>query len=391
MSGNEWKSLPIIKELFQIKAGQPIPEGAALLLEAMVIRVFEDGQDIVVFGEPPDEGMYILLDGQAEVLLEDGAAVGALSAGDVIGELGLIKDDVRRATVRTRKQAVCANISRPLFQKIAAENQKVYGALLDILYTKNTSMVRESERLKSELEIASKIQTGLLPKDFSSFGRDGGLHITAEMKPAKEVGGDFYDLFFADKTKLCFLIADVSGKGVPAALFMTMAKIHLKNYISLGMPLEEAVFRANNQLCANNEEELFVTAFVGVLDTEENKVRFVNAGHNKPFLSSGGKPFEMIRCRADFILGMMEDMPYQEQELDFAAGDRLYLYTDGVTEALNPEEELFSDERLETLLNECLARQLEPESLIARIYQELAEFADNTPQSDDITMVYLVR
>lgn len=368
-----------------------MPEGSKLLLDATELKSFEEGQDLVTVGDPPEDGMYIILEGEAHVLTGDGVLINQLGAGDVVGELALIKDGVRKATVRAVSPVVCANIARTLFMEIAQANHKVYGALLELLYTKTTRMVTERERLKSELEIASRIQTGFLPKSFEQFCRLPNVKITARMKPAKEVGGDFYDVFFIDEHRLCFVIADVSGKGVPAALFMTLAKTNIKNYMMLDMPVAEAADLVNNRLNEDNEEELFVTAFICVLDTDTGLLRFVNAGHNKPFVSRGGGPFGQLECKVDFVLGIMEDMPYREQSAYLMPGDRLCLYTDGVTEAFDIDGEMFSDQGMEDALNRHIGEAEEPEIFIEKLYEEVEAFTRGAPQSDDITMVYLAR
>ena len=386
-----WQQLKIIKDFFQIQEDGAMPDGSRLLLNAMDLAVFGPGEDLVTVGASAEDGMYIILEGSARVLTADGTLVNELGEGDVVGELALIKDGVRKATVRAVGQVSCAHISRGLFQEIADANKKVYAVLLELLYTKTTNMVRERERMRSELEIASRIQTGFLPKSFERFCRLPNVNITACMKPAKEVGGDFYDVFLIDENRLCFLIADVAGKGVPASLFMTVAKTHIKNYMMLDMSLAEMAGRVNNQLNQDNEEELFVTAFICVLDTAANCLRFVNAGHNKPYISRGGGDFAQLECSVDFVLGIMEDMPYREQMVPLEPGDRFYLYTDGVTEAFNPEEEMFSDEGLEQALNRHMDKAGEPELLVEEMYRELKDFSRGAAQSDDITMVYLAR
>ena len=184
--------------------------------------------------------------------------------------------------------AACARLTKDQFERAAEINRKLYGALLDLAYRRTTSLVQEQARLRSELEIAARIQNGLLRRDFTDTERLMGLRIAALMEPAKEVGGDFYDVFQISEKKCCFVIADVSGKGVPAALFMAMAKIHIKNYGMLDMSLEELAFRVNNQLCRDNPEEMFVTAFIGVLDGDTGMLTFVNAGHNRPYIAFRG-------------------------------------------------------------------------------------------------------
>ncbi|MBQ6832934.1 MAG: SpoIIE family protein phosphatase, partial [Lachnospiraceae bacterium] len=351
----------------------------------------EPGEDIVTYGASADDGMYIILEGKTEVLAANGVLISEQESGDVVGELALIKDGTRKATVRAATKVTCAHLSKPVFEGLAESNRKVYGAFLELLYTKTTKIVVERERMKSELEIAAKIQSGYLPKSFGKFNKMPDVHITARMKPAKEVGGDFYDVFQIDENRLCFLIADVSGKGVPASLFMTVAKTHIKNYMSLDMPLAEMADRVNNQLNEDNEEELFVTVFICVLDVKNHTLSFVNGGHNKPCISRAGGPFEMMDCKVDFVFGMMEDMPYREQKTTLMPGDRFYLYTDGVTEAFNDKEEMFGDGRLVETLNRYSDIAGEPEMLLDKMYETIHIFANGADQSDDITMVYLVR
>ena len=271
-----------------------MPEGTRLLMEAMEMVPYQNKEDIVVVDAPADDGMYIILEGDARVLDRQGNLINELTTGDMVGELALIKDVVRGATVQAKGEVRCAHISRPLFEKIAGKNRKVYGALLDLLYTKTTNMVRERERLQSELAIAARIQTGFCPNIFlKSFGRLPHTAVTGRMVPAKAVGGDFYDVFFIDDTRLGFLVADVSGKGIGAALFMTMAKIHIRNYMRLNMSMEEMARRVNKQLNDDNEEELFVTAFICVLDTKENRLDLSMQATTSP--SSAGRE-EIFRC-----------------------------------------------------------------------------------------------
>lgn len=387
----DWRQLKIIKDFFQIKEDGDMPEGSRLLLEAMELVHFEEGEDIVTLGNSPEDGMYIILEGQAHVLADDNTLINELAEGDVVGELALIKEDVRKATVRAVTPAACANISKTLFLEIADANRKVYAALLELLYTKTTVMVTERERLRSEITIASRIQTGFLPKSFERFCQMPDVKITGQMRPAKGVGGDFFDVFLIDDFRLCFLIADVSGKGVPAALFMTVAKTHFKNYMMLDIPVAEVAELVNNRLNEDNEEELFVTAFVCVLDTRTNRLTYVNAGHNKPFISRHKEPFRQLDCKVDFVLGVMEDMSYREQEIELLPGDRICLYTDGVTEAFDINGEMLGDQGMEDALNAHLEDASEPEKLVEELYAEVEHFAQGAAQSDDITVVYLAR
>lgn len=391
MNAEYLRTLPTIREFFKIKETGELQEGTRLLLEAMTEITIPSGQDVVTFGEPSDDGMYIILEGTTDVLANDGKLINTLGVGDFIGELGLINDDTRGATVRASGQVRCANISKSLFDEIAMKNRKIYGSFMNMLYTKTTKLVTEQERIKSELEIATRIQAGCLEDDFTKVNQLPNVNLTARMRPAKEVGGDFYDVFMIDDSHLCFLIADVSGKGVPAALFMSMAKIHIKNYAALGLPLAEVVSRANDNLCYKNEEGMFVTAFICVLDVETGDVNFVNAGHNLPFLSQGDGEFCMLQAKANLVLGLMDGIPYREQHLQLNPGDCIYLYTDGVTEALNPEQKLLGDDYLKDMLNRHRQEAADVESFVQSMYDEVDGFADGETQADDITMVYLSR
>ncbi len=391
MDAEALKQVSTIREFFKIDEEKELSEGTRLLLEAMTELVIPKGRDIVTCGAGSEDGMYIILSGKADVFSSDGTRINRLGAGDFVGELGLINDDNRAATVRASSDVRCANISKRLFEDIASRNRKIYGSFMNMLYTKTTKLVTEQERIKSELSIATKIQADCLENDFTAFNRLTAVNLTAHMKPAKEVGGDFYDVFMIDQDHLCFLIADVSGKGVPAALFMTMAKTHIKNFATVGLPLAEVAVRANNQLCYKNESGMFVTVFICVLDVRSGEVQFVNAGHNCPFVQKQDGAFEMFRAKANLVFGLMEDVPYREQTLTLNPGDSIYLYTDGVTEALNPEQELFGDDRLYEILNRHRAQAGEPETFVQAIYREVQAFADGEPQADDITMLYVTR
>ncbi len=385
-----WRQLPIITSFFRAGPDGQMEEPSRLLLEAMDLMEFKNGEDIVKAGAAAEDGMYIILEGNVKVLDAKGGLINEMGAGEVIGEMGLIKDSTRAATVRAVGPVKCAHISKGLFEKIAEQNRSIYGALLEMLYTKTTQIVRERERNRSELEIAARIQTGYLPKDFSPFQDMPHIRTTARMCPAKGVGGDFYDIFKIDGRRLGMVMADVSGKGMPAALFMVLSKAYIKNYMLLDMPLDQMAMRVNNQLCENNEEELFVTCFICVLDTDSGELTYINAGHNPPAVSRQGKEFHFLRCPADMPFGMMEDMKYRIGRDRLDPGDRFYLYTDGVTEAFNEQDEMFSEERLLEALNRGAGPE-DPEEFVSHLYEAVADFVKDAPQSDDITMLYLAR
>lgn len=385
------RKIPAIQEFFNIDEDKELSEGTKLFIEAMSEVTIPKGQDIVTYGNECHDGMYIILEGTTDVLSSSGQLINNLGKGDFIGEMGLINDDKRGATVRATSEVVCANISKTLFEEMAASNKKLYGTFINMLYNKTTKLVTERERIKSELEVATRIQDSCLEHDFTEFNKLENVDIIAKMRPAKEVGGDFYDVFMIDDKHLCYLIADVSGKGVPAAIFMSMAKTYIKTYATLGLPLADVASKANNQLCYKNEQGMFVTAFICVLNIETNEVKFINAGHNRPFVKKAEGRFEMIPAKVNLVFGMMEDIPYKEQSFMLEPGDSIYMYTDGVTEAVNPSDELLGDSYAEEMLNKHMDKSSDVELFVDTIFSEVDAFADGAMQADDITMVYLSR
>jgi sigma-B regulation protein RsbU (phosphoserine phosphatase) len=244
----------------------------------------------------------------------------------------------------------------------------------------------EKERIGAELNVATKIQASMLPRIFPAFPNRKEFDIYASMLPAKEVGGDFYDFFLIDEDTLAIVIADVSGKGVPAALFMVIAKTLIKNNAQYGLSPKEVFEIVNNLLCKDNEEDMFVTAFMGFLDIPGGRFTCVNAGHNPPLIKRGDK-FEWYRTKRGLVLGAMEDMFYKEEETVLRPGDMLYLYTDGVTEAVNPVNELFGEGRLMEAAGSF--REAGVREFTHSIKREIDIFADGVEQADDITMLVL--
>lgn len=242
-------------------------------------------------------------------------------------------------------------------------------------------------KTEAELNIASKIQKDMLPGVFPAFPERAEFDVYAIMEPAKEVGGDFYDFFLVDDTHLAVVIADVSGKGVPAAMFMVVAKTLIKNQTQPGMALGDVFSRVNDQLCENNNEAMFVTAFMGVLDLVSGRFEYVNAGHNPPLLKLAQGGFQFLKVKPGFVLAGMEDMPYRSDGIILHEGDRVYLYTDGVTEATNSSLKLYGEDRLLATLNRGKSMAL-PE-LLHLVKHDIDEFVGEADQFDDITMLAL--
>jgi sigma-B regulation protein RsbU (phosphoserine phosphatase) len=243
----------------------------------------------------------------------------------------------------------------------------------------------ERERITGELAIARDIQMNILPTEFPPAPPRDRYDLRALIEPAKEVGGDFYDFFPIDEDRLCFVVADVSGKGVPAALFMAVSMTLLKATARSGLPPEEIFARVNDELSRENRVNMFVTVFCGILDTRTGEVVFANAGHNHPLVMKRSGTVSFVKTVNGLALGVMEDAPYRRETLRLEPGESLFLYTDGVTEAMNPADELFGDDRLrgelETLAGRC------PDDVTAAIMEQVKEFASGAPQSDDITVM----
>lgn len=244
--------------------------------------------------------------------------------------------------------------------------------------------LREGRRISGELSVAADIQANLLPKIFPPFPERTDFDLYASMNPAKEVGGDFYDFFMIDSDHLALVIADVSGKGVPAALFMVTAKTLIKDHGMLGMSAGDVFTRANALMCESNDYGLFVTGWLGIIELSTGKVDYVNAGHNPPLISHNGQ-FEYLKGKHDFVLAGMEGVKYRSQELTLKPGDILYLYTDGVTESTNADKELYGNQRLLDYVNEHIDDGMQ--ELCEGIKAQTDEFKGEAEQFDDITMV----
>lgn len=250
-----------------------------------------------------------------------------------------------------------------------------------------TSITAEKERNVFELNLARDIQASMLPCKFPPFPERKEFDIYASMTPAKEVGGDFYDFFLIDDSHVGIVMADVSGKGVPAALFMAVSKILLKNrmQISQASPAE-ILKKVNNQLCENNKVEMFVTVWLGILDINTGIITAANAGHEFPCVKHNGR-YELIKDKHGFVLAGMENLNYKDYEIKLEKGDSLFLYTDGVTEATNTNNELFGTDRMIEALNS--APDEDCKAILDSVQSAIDGFVKDAPQFDDITMLCL--
>ena len=255
-------------------------------------------------------------------------------------------------------------------------------------YIKDLAAVTaEKERIGAELNVATRIQADMLPRIFPPYPDRNEFDIYATMTPAKEVGGDLYDFFLINKNHLGLVMADVSGKGVPAALFMVIAKTLIKNRAMMGGSPAEILYDVNNQLCEGNDAELFVTVWLGILEISTGKVISANAGHEYPAIKRAGGKFELIKSKHSPAVAAMEGMKFRESAFSLNPGDVLYIYTDGVAEATNADEELYGTDRMIEALNK------NPDSNVVDLLKDMKSdvdsFTGDAPQFDDITMLGL--
>ena len=253
--------------------------------------------------------------------------------------------------------------------------------------TNLTAVTAEKERIGAELNLAQKIQTNMLPNIFPAFPERSDFDVYASMAPAKEVGGDFYDFFLIDNTHIAMVIADVSGKGIPAALFMMMSKILIKNAALSGLSPAEALQRVNDQICANNHEEMFVTVWLGILDLHTGILTAANAGHEKPIVMQPNGEFETIADKHGFVIGGMPGLKYKEYTIPLEKGAKLFVYTDGVAEATNADNELFGMDRTVAALN--TVKNEDPQTILESMKESVDAFVGSAPQFDDLTMLCL--
>lgn len=257
-------------------------------------------------------------------------------------------------------------------------------------YVKNlTAVTAEKERISTELNLAQRIQVSMLPCIFPPYPDRTEFDLFASMDPAKEVGGDFYDFFLVDNDHLALVIADVSGKGIPAALFMVITKAMIKNSTQMGgLSPSQILEKVNRQLCENNSEEMFVTAWLGILEISTGKLTCANAGHEYPALRRAGGQFELFRDKHGLALAAMPGVKYREYTLELAPGDWLFVYTDGVAEATRSDGALFGTQRMLDALNQ--ADPSCPAQLPGHLRAAIDSFVEDAPQFDDITMLSML-
>ena len=332
--------------------------------------------------ELPEEEMYVSRDSILKVLIIGNLIlfgvifllVSRLLQKVVINGIYSVNDSLNEITG--------GNLDKQVSVSTTAEFCTLSNGINATVSALKKAIENEAKRLDAELEMGKMIQTSVLPVDFT-----GNEHyqLHAGMFTAREVGGDFYDFFAVDENRLAVLIADVSGKGITAALYMMTAKTLLKELIQK-YPLAEAFDLANQELCKNNKAHMFLTAFAGVIDLRTGVMTCVNAGHNPPVLKHADGTAEYLKIKHSLVLSASRKARYTAVDLQFKKNDKIILYTDGVTEAMNCSKQLFGEERLLQMLLSCDAA---PEEIVHLIRAEVSEFAGSEPQNDDITLLVM--
>ncbi len=295
--------------------------------------------------------------------------------------------------VREYSKTKDADSAKKSLEKVDSDNE--IGSLSDGVYEmiceiedhldEIRTVTAENERITVELDLAQKIQTDMLPSIFPPFPENTQFDIYANMDPAKEVGGDFYDFFMVDKTHVALVMADVSGKGVPASLFMVVAKTLIKNYALMGGSPAEVLDKVNTQLMDGNEEGMFVTVWMAVIDINTGKGLAANAGHEHPVIRHKDGSFELVKYRHSLAVAMMPGVPFEEHEIEIKPGDRVFVYTDGLPEARNSDKEFFGTDRMLDVLNKD--PYAKGQALLTAMINEMSSFVGDAEQFDDVTML----
>ena len=319
--------------------------------------------------------------------LAAGAFIALFIKSQVVRPVKRISDETVRFAKENVKAEPLGEISK--YREIMSLASSIDTMETDMVsYIENlTKATAEKERIGTELELAARLQEAFLPSGFPAFPERNEFDIYASMDPAKEVGGDFYDFYLIEDDHLCMTIADVSGKGIPAALFMMVSKTVLQSRAMSGQTPAEVLTRANDEICANNRENMFVTVWLGILELSTGRLACANAGHEYPALLRRGGEFELLKDKHDLVIGVMEDIMYGEYELTLSPGDKLFVYTDGVPEAADANRKMFGTERMLSALNE--EAEAEPSRLLKNVRAAVDGFVNGAEQFDDLTMLCL--
>jgi serine phosphatase RsbU (regulator of sigma subunit)/anti-sigma regulatory factor (Ser/Thr protein kinase) len=363
-------------------------EGLRFPLEAMARETYAKGETLFSAGDRADKMYYIA---RGSLRLPEIGKV--LKEGEVVGEMGILSPfHARTASAVCEEDLVAYTIDQEEVIRLFNRDPALAFQLVHLCIRRFIENLRAEteakERIQSELRIARDIQIGMLPRVFPPFPDRTEFEIFAMMEPAKEVGGDFYDFFFVDDKHLCVVIGDVSGKGIPAALFMAICKTLLKSEALRNLPPNEILARVNRTLIPDNETMMFVTVFLLILNVETGEIRYSNGGHPPPLIMAGSGRVEIPDGPTGTVLGAVDGCSCATATRILMPGDGVFLYTDGMSEAMNADQELFSEARLTRCLGEGTGKRAA--DLVRHMRAAVQAFAGDTPPSDDITMVALV-
>lgn len=368
------------------------------VLSACPVREYSKDEALLVPGQP-NHDIYLVLSGRLSVRLATDVSAPALmiERGECVGELSIIDGKPVSAFVAAECASRILVVPDVVFWSQIIALPGVARNLLTILSERmrqdnemiieNVRRRLELEHIEKELRTARSIQASMLPRGYPLFPECNAFDVYALMDPAKEISGDFFDAFLIGDDKLFFAIGDVSGKGIPAALFMVRVVTLLRMAASRDLPPHEVLARVNHLLCRNNDHGLFVTAFCGVLDAGHGTLAYCNGGHDPPLIGQAGAGFDSLECGGGMMLGVAPDAGYPSGSMAMRPGDIVLCYTDGVTEALNRKQQPFTHARL----RECVAgmESAQAEHVVRLLHAEIRAFAQGAPQSDDIAMLAL--
>jgi sigma-B regulation protein RsbU (phosphoserine phosphatase) len=356
-------------------------------LSFMRRKSFRRGEFLFRVGERAEELFYVV---KGTIRLPE--LNRSLHPGQVVGEMGIFSPAKERTASAVAEEdlevyAMDGQDVRGLMSRDPGLATKLIEVIIKRMMEHLKAEAEARARINAELRIAREIQLSMLPRTFPPFPGRNEFEIHAMMEPANEVGGDFYDFFFVDETRLCVLVGDVSEKGIHAALLMALSKALLRSEAMRGHMVSDVIARVNKLLCPDNPECMFVTVFCLVLDTRTGEVEYCSAGHNPPVHCTAEGVAQFVRCEQASVIGFDPDISYQSRILQLRPGELLLLYTDGVTEAENSRREQFSEERLRSCL--CSLRNGDTRHIIEGIRLDIASHAQGQPQSDDITLLAL--